>query len=152
MGLEAFNIALRFTGLHEIAGEKDNPFIQWCLSLCSGFDGETPDEVPWCSAFMNGCHFLAGLPRTKSAAARSWLRLGLRIPIAAAARGDVVVLKRGGGEQPGVEVLQAQGHVGFFAGLSPDGQFVRVLAGNQGDSVNIESFPIDRVLAVQRVS
>ena len=151
MGLEACNIALRFTGVHELAGDRDNPWIQAFLSLCSGFDGDTHDEVPWCSAFVNACHWLAGLPRTKSASARSWLTLGIRIPLSAAARGDIVVLKRGGEDQPGVEVLAAQGHVGFFAGLSPDGQLVHVLAGNQGDAVNITAFPIDRILAVQRV-
>jgi predicted chitinase len=68
-----------------------------------------------------------GLPRTRSALARSWLDWGEDagdfVP------GCVIVLPRGTGA-----------HVGFFAGFDEAGH-VRLLGGNQHDSVSVSSFP-----------
>ena len=67
---------------------------------------------------------------------------------------DVVILSRGDGLQPGPEVLDAPGHVGFFAGFvpAPDGRhLVQVLAGNQGNQVSIQNFPAERILGIRRV-
>lgn len=146
-----FQIAQRYVGLvHEFAGERNHPLIQWWFSLC-GYAIDTPDEIPWCSAFMNGIAWELRLPRSKSAAARSWLLIGTPININdAIPENDVVILKRGGTNEPGPEVIKAQGHVGFFAGIE-DGR-VLVLGGNQGDEVNISGFPIERVLGVRRLA
>jgi uncharacterized protein (TIGR02594 family) len=146
-----FQQAQRFVGIHEQKEPgKDHPLIQFALSLCTGFTVDSPDETPWCSAFVNLICWLLALPRSKSAAARSWLNVGARIALADATPGfDVVILQRGEGPQPGPEVLTAQGHVGFFAGWQDDR--VLVLGGNQGDAVNISSYPKARVLAVQRL-
>ena len=63
---------------------------------------------------------------------------------------DVVVLKRGTGNQPGPEVTSgAPGHVGFFAGLERDR--VLVLGGNQSNGVCVQSFPVSDVLGVRRL-
>jgi uncharacterized protein (TIGR02594 family) len=92
--------------------------------------GEKPDSVPWCSAFVNFCMEQSGQPRTRSALARSWLNWGVEaddwIP------GCVVVLPRGSNP--------SSGHVGFFSGFDPAGN-VRLLGGNQRDSVSVQSFP-----------
>lgn len=147
-----FQLAQRYVGVKELSAPgKDHPLIQWWLSLCTGFTIETPDEIAWCSAFANGMTWELSLPRSKSAAARSWLAVGARIDLAQATPGyDVVILQRGDGPQPGVEVLAAQGHVGFFAGWDgPDR--VLVLGGNQSNSVSIQSFPKARILAIQRL-
>lgn len=146
-----FQQASRFVGIHEQKEPgKDHPVIQWALSLCDGFTIDSPDETAWCSAFVNLITWLLALPRSKKANARSWLAVGARIKPEDATPGyDVVVLQRGDGPQPGPEVLDAQGHVGFFAGWQ--GDRVLILGGNQGDAVNISSFPKSRILAIQRL-
>lgn len=147
MNITLYDLAQRFVGLRETAGPKDNGFIVWAHSLC-GLD--TSDETPWCSAFVNALAWIMRLPRSKSAAARSWLNVGMPIEIEKAEPGyDVVVLKRGTGPQPGPEIVNAPGHVGLFAGV--DQAFVLVLGGNQGDQVSIARFPIANVLGVRRL-
>ena len=141
-------VAKLFLGVHESA-KGENPLIQWWLSLC-GFPATVKDEVPWCSAFVNAVAKLSGCGRTGSAAARSWLNIGPPVDPASAVPGfDVVVLKRGGADQPGPEVVNAQGHVGLFLGWSADE--VAVLGGNQADEVSIGHFKKDRVLGIRRL-
>lgn len=147
--MDAFTLAQRYVGQVLERKPGDHPLIQWWLSLC-GMGMDSPDETPWCSAFVNGITWELRLPRSKSAAARSWLAIGKPIAVAHARPGnDVVILKRGAGPQPGPEVLAAQGHVGFFAGL--EGGTVLVLGGNQGDQVSVAPFPVDRILGVREL-
>jgi uncharacterized protein (TIGR02594 family) len=136
--------------VRELPGEKDHPLIRWWHSLCGG--GEQPDEVPWCSSFANGIAFELGLERSRSKAARSWLEVGEPIyDMNAVEKGlDVVILQRGDGPQPGATVLNAPGHVGFFAGWEGVGR-VFLVGGNQGDRVSRASFPRSRVLGVRRL-
>lgn len=142
--MSPFELAQRYVGIHELA-PGHHPLIQWWLSLC-GFPTDVADEVPWCSAFVNGICWELRLPRSKSAAARSWLQVGTAVTLAAALPGDIVVLKRQGG--PGPDVLQAPGHVGFFAGLDgPD--HVLVLGGNQHNSVSVARFPVADLLGIR---
>jgi len=137
-----YQVALRLLGAKEIPGEKDHPFITWCISQTS-HPGPYHDEIPWCSAFINGLCVLLGLPRSGSAAARSWLTVGQEVPIEDAMIGmDIVVLSRG--DNP------TAGHVGIFAGM--DGHNVKILGGNQGDRVSIASFPASSVLGVRRLA
>lgn len=154
MNIDAFTLAQRYIGIAEL-GRRDHPLIQWWLSLCTGFNTDSPDEVPWCSAFVNGMAWELRLPRSKSAAARSWLTVGRGIDSSEARPGwDVVILKRGGANQPGPEVLNAQGHVGFFAGWEDGRQAkarVLVLAGNQGNAVSVAPFPWAQVLGLRRL-
>jgi len=151
MNIDAFSLAQRYVGaVMERKGSVHHPLIQWWLSLC-GLGMDSPDETPWCSAFLQGIAWELRLPRSKSAAARSWLNVGLPIPLSDARAGfDVVILQRGAGPQPGPEVLQAPGHVGLFAGL--EAGRVLLLGGNQGDQVSIAGFPVDRVLGVRRLA
>jgi uncharacterized protein (TIGR02594 family) len=155
-----FDLSQRFVGeVAELPGGKHSPFIQWCHECCGlGFD--QPDETPWCSSFVNRMAWMLRLPRSKSAAARSWLAIGTPVQLTAARVGDVVILKRGDGGQPGPEVTSgAPGHVGLFAGFEglsavkpgQPAKAVRVLGGNQSDSVTIASFPVARVLGVRRL-
>lgn len=153
MNVSAFDIAQRFVGLEELAGSQHHPLIQWGFMLC-GYGTDTPDEVAWCSAFAQIPPYLLRLPRSKSAAARSWLQIGLPVDIRAAMVGyDVVILKRGQGAQPGPEVLQAPGHVGYFAGWEDEGRTkLRVLGGNQADAVTVQAFPVAQVLGMRRLA
>lgn len=144
----AFDIAQRFVGVKEIAGTASNPLVLGMLRLDS--EWPTGDDVPWCSAFVNFITWLLRLPRSKSLAARSWLVIGKAIALDKAEPGfDVVILKRGGIDEPGPDVLKAPGHVGFYAGRQ-DGRVI-VLGGNQSDRVCLESFPESRVLGVRRL-
>ena len=149
MKVTALSLAQRFLGLQEVEGHTANPQILAMLQL----DARWPqgDEIAWCSAFVNYVAWLLGLQRSKSLAARSWLAVGTPVAQEDAVPGfDVVILKRGGGNQPGPEVLDAQGHVGFFAGREPGA--VRVLGGNQGDAVSEEAFPASRILGIRRLA
>jgi uncharacterized protein (TIGR02594 family) len=142
--------ARRFIGLRELPGAKHEPFIQWCHSLCT-LGTDQPDETPWCSSWMNGIAFIHGLARSKSAAARSWLKVGYEVALENARAGDVVVFKRGNGPQPGPEVLAAPGHVAFFIEWVPGG-FVRVLGGNQSDSVSLAVYRVENILGIREIA
>lgn len=143
----AFDLAQRYVGIEEVGGSLDNPAILAMLRL----DNKWPegDEVPWCSAFTNHICWLARLPRSKDLRARSWLTIGKGINLDNAEPGDIIVLKRGKGEQPGPEVLDAPGHVGFYAGRF--GEFIEILGGNQSDTVKVSRYPVKRLLGVRRL-
>jgi uncharacterized protein (TIGR02594 family) len=145
---QAFDIAQRFTGIKEVGGSVDNPQIMAMLKLDNSWPEE--DEVPWCSAFANYVCWLLHLPRSKDLRARSWLNIGFGIPLEAAEKGDIIVLQRGGGNQPGPEVISAPGHVGFYAGRF--GEFIEVLGGNQSDTVKVSRYPASRLLGVRKIS
>lgn len=151
MQITAFSLAERFVGLQEAAGSASSPAVLAMLRL----DAAWPegDDVPWCSAFINYVCWLLRLPRSKSLSARSWLAVGEPISLADAKKGsDIVVLSRGA-NAPGAAVLDAPGHVGFFAAMDPeDPKVVWVLGGNQGDCVSVAPFPIGRMLGVRRLS
>jgi uncharacterized protein (TIGR02594 family) len=144
----AFQIAQRFVGTKEVPGTMSNPLILAMLKLDSSWPAD--DAVAWCSAFTSFIAWICRLPRSKSLGARSWLNVGIPISLQdAKADSDVVILKRGPGVQPGPEVIEAPGHVGFFAGV--EGDRVLLLAGNQGDAVNVSSFPISNILGIRRL-
>lgn len=149
-GEQAFDIAARFTGIKEVGGNVDNPQIMAMLKL----DAEWPeaDEVPWCSAFTNYVCWLLRLPRSKSLRARSWLEVGRAVKLEDAEIGDIIVLQRGSGQQPGPEVIAAPGHVGFYAGLGDDGSVIEVLGGNQSNTVKVSRYPTSRLLGVRRLT
>ena len=151
--MKLFELAQRFIGeIREIPGEAHHPFIQWAHMLCNLGESQ-PDEVPWCSSFINACCWLLRLPRSKSAAARSWLSIGQAIELHNAMIGDVVILKRGSGDgAQGPEVLNAPGHVGLFAGADIIRGTVNVLGGNQSDGVTVASFKSANVIGVRRLA
>ena len=146
--ISAYEIAMRFVGIREVPGATANPQILAMLRL--DMDWPEDDSVPWCSGFVNYIAWLLRLPRSKSLRARSWLTVGEVIGLDDAVPGfDVVVFKRGGGNQPGPEVINAPGHVGFYAGVQ--GRNVLVLGGNQDDTVGINAYARSRLLGVRRL-
>jgi uncharacterized protein (TIGR02594 family) len=149
--MTAFDLAQRFVGeVKELPGAQHHPFIQWCHQLV-GLGADQADETAWCSSFANGIAWMLRLPRSKSARARSWLTVGAVIPLNFATPGyDVVILKRGTGNQPDATVLDAQGHVGFYAGHSEN--LISVLGGNQANGVTIQAFPMAQVLGIRRLA
>ena len=92
----------------------------------------TEDEIAWCSSFVSWCLERAGIESTKSAWARSYLNWGIKLDHPK--YGCIVVFSRG----------TDSGHVAFY--LSEGTDFVRVLGGNQSDSVCETSYPKSRIL------
>ena len=160
-----FDLAARWQGLREVEGIANNPAIVTMLRIgAAGHDNELAallgswpgdDETPWCGGFCSFSAWLARVDRPKPGLrARSWLTAGRHIPLGQARIGlDVVVLKRGGSAQPGPEVLQAPGHVGFYAGHDEARmEWIELLGGNQGDRVCVARYPYERILGVRRLS
>lgn len=144
-------LAARYLGLAEIPGSIHHPLIQWWL-LKAGLPLGSSDETPWCASFVHAmCWELAveNLPAFP-ARARRWLTVGNVVEMRDARPGwDVVVLKRGGANEPGPQIIDAPGHVGFY--LVHDSTTVTVLGGNQGDRVSVAKFPLSQVLGVRRL-
>ena len=145
----AYKIAERFIGIDEVPGKEDNPQILAMLKL--DMDWPDGDEVPWCSAFVNYITWLLRLPRSKSLRARSWLEVGIPLDIDDAQIGDIVIFNRGGGPQ-NPDIIDAPGHVGFFARLVRDDNVVEVLGGNQSNTVKLSRYSLDDLLGVRRLT
>ncbi len=88
-----------------------------------------PTTTPWCAGFVGSVLNSSGLKGTGSLMAKSYLNFGT--PTNQPKMGDIVVLNRGNDPK--------LGHVGFFSGYDQNGN-VRVLGGNQDNSVSIKSF------------
>ena len=136
-------VARRLVGCREVPGAVNNPAIVAMLQLDSSWAHD--DEVPWCAAFANWCAWLAGFDRSTSLRARDWLSVGR--PVDVPARGDVVVLSRGMRPQPGPEVADAPGHVGFVS----DAERHLMISGNLGDRVQISHYDPEHVLGYRRI-
>jgi uncharacterized protein (TIGR02594 family) len=144
-----FELGQRFIGhLQEKPGIEDHPYIRFAHSLTTL--GESHDEIPWCSSWLNSLCFLLDLPRSHSAAARSWMPIGNSIGTLFEAQvgNDIVVLNRGGSPDP---TVSGPGHVGIFAGLQGS-THVLLLGGNQGNAVNVRAFPVESVLGIRRLA
>lgn len=96
-----------------------------------------PSRTKWCAAFVNGVLVKSGKKGTGSATAASFLSWGKRT--SKPATGDIVVLSFKG---------KRASHVGFYMGtITVKGQkFVKVLGGNQKNSVKVTYYPIKRVV------
>lgn len=130
--------ALRFYGVAEEPGSKNNPIIMgWAkeLGLERTFYG---DIVPWCGLFAALVARRSGwadhVPETPLWA-RSWAEFG--DPADVPSLGDVLVFARDGG-----------GHVGFYVG--EDAKHYHVLGGNQSNEVNITRIEKPRLLAARQ--
>lgn len=95
----------------------------------------TSDEIAWCSSFANFVTDAAGFKGTGSAAARSWLDWG--VPLDKPILGCIVVFKRG---------APPSGHVAICDHPDISNGIIRVVGGNQGDSVKVARFPVADVL------
>jgi uncharacterized protein (TIGR02594 family) len=133
--------ASNWLGINERSGRQ---------ALASFFQktiGESVDPVQtaWCAVFVNAVlreSGYAGISGNSSKMARTFLAYGERAD--KPSEGDIVVLQRGSD--------QRTGHVGFFMGYETRGgqQYVKVLGGNQADSVNVTTFPVSQILGIRR--
>lgn len=100
---------------------------------------EDPDDVAWCSSFVNYCVEEAGGRGTRNQWALTWKDWGHEAPQPQA--GDIAVFER-------VTDSKTGGHVGFW--IDGTATHVRVLGGNQGGRVSETSFPRDGVVGNAR--
>lgn len=119
-------------GVHETPGPESTGRITFYDSFTTL--KATDDSVAWCSAFACAAMECNDIPSPRSAHARDWLKWGelLNIPVV----GCIVVFKRGSDPN--------SGHVGFYLGHNAG--LVKVLGGNQSDSVKISHYPQEDVL------
>lgn len=148
----AYAVAKTYLGVEEAPGKDNNAqIVGWLREVAPWASG---DDIPWCSAFVTTIAKHLGLPFPHGVLglrARSWLAIGKPVQLSdARAEEDVVILKRGRGKQPGPEVIDWAGHVGFFAGHTP-GE-VHVLGGNQSDAVTLARFASGDVLGIRRLA
>ncbi|WP_162244780.1 transglycosylase SLT domain-containing protein [Methylobacterium sp. Leaf469] len=114
--------------------------------------GPVGASIPhWCGAFAAFCIKRADTRNpvpTGAAVAAHWKNWGgLGVPLGAhdIPLGAVVVLT----PSPGTIT---SGHVAFFVGFTPDGKKIRLLGGNQNDSVRISEYSTVRVAAIRIIS
>jgi len=128
------DVARQYVGIEEISGPRHNStIIGWWGKIRASFKD---DETPWCAGFVGGVLEECGIRSTRSAAARSYIKHGLRLKRPAV--GCIVVFWRG-------KANGWSGHVGFVVGKDKRGNLM-VLGGNQGNAVNIKAFTKNRVL------
>jgi uncharacterized protein (TIGR02594 family) len=147
MKITAYQLAQRFVGTTEVSGRMANPLVMAMLNLDASWPED--DEVPWCSGFVNFVCWLLRLPRSKSLRARSWLNVGIPIPLSQARVGwDVVIINRGGPHDP--NIIDAPGHVTWYGGML-DLDWFYGLGGNQSDTVKLSRYAVSDILGVRRL-
>lgn len=136
--LTPMEVAKDYLGLTEA---NDSKVISSFIKKSAG-TSINPRVTPWCAAFMNALIGASGGEGTGKLNARSFLEYGT--PTETASEGDIVVFSRG--NDP------AAGHVGLYAGEVTKGgeRFIKVLGGNQGDSVSIAEYPASTLLGVRK--
>lgn len=132
-------IALSYYGTKAITGKLNNQLIVDMFQAI-GHKWVQTDDVAWCSAFINFCAMKAGLPYTKSLAARSWLTIGE--PVNSPEMGDIVIFWR-------ISENSEFGHVGLY--INEDGNYINVLGGNQSGMVRISQYYKSNLLGFRRL-
>lgn len=130
-------IARREIGQREVVGSSHNMRIIEYLQSCEKLDAsaQKKDETAWCSAFVNWVMEQSGIQGTDSAWALDWRGWGnaKNTP----KLGAIAVFSRDAG-----------GHVGFL--IEDKGTKIRLLGGNQSNSVKISTYPKDGTLGGMR--
>jgi len=137
-----YDLAQTHIGTKEIPGKADNPLIvRWLRMIVASINSE---ETAWCSAFVNAMAREAGYEQSGKLNARSWLDVGTKVSLDKAKPGDVVILWR-------VARDSWEGHVAFFVKQDTTTASLRLLGGNQGDSVSISSYSAKQLLGIRRL-
>lgn len=126
-------------GEAEVAGNDDNSTIMQYAKDCD-MPEYTHDEIAWCSLLMNWIMLVCGFTRTKTLAARDWLKIGIKITDPQ--MGDVVIFWR---DKPD----GWEGHVALF--IRKENGVVWCGGGNQSNMISIIPMPEARVLGYRRM-
>jgi uncharacterized protein (TIGR02594 family) len=135
-------IARDLVGLKEIHGQQHEPKIL-ALAKDAGLGWIKDDETAWCAIFVGGVLKRAKIAPSGSAAARSYLHWGRDVResrLEDIPQGAILVFER--------PPKTFQGHVGFADGYTADG-FLKVLGGNQADSVSIADINVSRLIGAR---
>ena len=108
--------------------------VEYLHSTNLGKPANSNDETFWCSAFVNWCTEKGGYEGTDSAWALDWAGWGKKA--APPRRGCIVVFRRDEG-----------GHVGFY--ISETATHIKILGGNQNDSVSYGDSPKNRLVSIR---
>lgn len=124
-------IAKKEIGVKETQGGETKRILEYHATTTLR---ASEDEVPWCSSFVNWVMIKSGYNGTNLAAARSWLAFGQKSMTFK--KYSIVVFKRGNNGW--------SGHVAFA--MADLGKTIRVLGGNQSNSVNYSNYNKSDVL------
>lgn len=136
-------ILSKYYGLKEIIGAEYSPTI---LNWIKKYFPKTKDdeEVPYCSIALIEVFKELGLENKivgTNPSAISWINMGDSVELSDAILGDIVVLKRVGGN-----------HVGLFVRKNLKRDVIYVLGFNQSNSCSIVEFPINSLLDIRRLT
>lgn len=134
----SYDLAKSMIGLNE---HKDREIIQTFIKSSTGRN-LNPQRSAWCAAFVNSVLKATGNPETGSFMAKSFLTYGK--PTSKPEQGDIVVMERGSSRGT------PYGHVAFYAGQSDRDGYIKVLGGNQNDSVSIKEVQVGSVISYRR--
>lgn len=135
-------LALQEYGVHESPSSSDSNsrVLEYFAESGNAWVKDDTNNA-WCSAFMGFLASKAGLQKTGSLLARSWLNAGQ--PTDDPEMGDTVILWRD-------DINGTHGHTGLF--VKQDATHVWLLGGNQNDEVNITPFLKSRVLGYRDIT
>lgn len=131
-------------GVKEIPGPEGNEkIVKWTQRL---FPWAQDDTVPWCSILIYNKAIELGLevPKKNPGLARSWLDVGVSIPLEEAVPGDLCIYWR-------VSPDSVYGHIHEYVNITDAKKFIRGLGGNQGNELNIRPYAVSRLLDVRRL-
>ena len=118
-------------------GRPGNPKIMACYRSV-GQQTDSSDQTAWCAGFAGYALKTNCLPAIQTLSSRAYKGYGTSIPLNDPSLwrfNDVVVFKSN--SKPG------QGHVGFYRGYDPTTRRIRVLGGNQGNTLKLSNFLFD---------
>jgi uncharacterized protein (TIGR02594 family) len=118
-------------------GRPGNPKIMACYRSV-GVKTDSSDQTAWCAGFAGYALKTNCLPAIGTLSSRAYKGYGTSIPLNDPSLwrfNDVVVFKSN--SKPG------QGHVGFYRGYDPTTRRIRVLGGNQGNTLKLSNFLFD---------
>lgn len=137
-----YNHALKDLGLREIPGKASHPRIRLAIETAAKWLDGDDSQTAWCGCIMGLWCLEAGLSVPKAYyRAAQWLEWGVKVDKAEAELGDVVVLKRSGGN-----------HVATLDHIDRERGRWHLLGGNQSNAVTIAPYAPELVLGVRRAA
>lgn len=139
--LQLYRHARKDLGISEVAGSKSHPRIQFAINLAASWLNKDDSKTAWCGCMMGLWCIELGLSVPKeSFRAISWLNWGVAVEPGDEQQGDVVVMKRAGGN-----------HVTLFEDVISNTRWA-CLGGNQSNQVNSSLYSKATVLGVRRAA
>lgn len=129
-------------GNKEIPGVQDNPRIRWYHTHCANIGSkEHPDEVAWCSSFLNAAADECGMDKTDNALASSWDKYGEDTGDQVD-EGDVITIRHADGSR---HVTMANKPFNRKTDSTFEG-----LGGNQSNSVKVSNYPTNQIVGARK--